>query len=481
MKKKIIIYYMIFFIIILIYLAVKSTNLEYGFSDENTYFYMGKLVAEGNLPYRDFFLSHPPLQVFFIGLIFKIFGFNFAILKLLPTLFIIIAAFFIFLIMRKFNGIYAILSVLFFLFSYDSLRFSTYNMGVNLALMFLIIGFFFFFNKKNYFFSGLFFGLGGLTRQIALIPFAVILIFLLIKNRKLFFKFLLGFSITFILPNLIFILAFGSKYIVPVFKYHFLKPTTGGEKKIAIFSRMIRVNWLLFLTAILFFIDKRKKQIGIVALISAIYILFLIALNKVFGYYFMILFPFLAILGGYSLINLIERIKINENLNRFSRLKLKILISKKILYSVLFTVVIIFSVFSVRNYINYDYQNFNNAEEIAGYIRLNSEENEEIFGDDSTTPLIALLSDRDIALDFADSNNLIFRSGIVDINKVIDDLKGVKFVIVYKENIGKITAIYGPMYMDEFSDYVKTCNLVKSFSDTWQDREKVIEIYDCEK
>jgi len=289
---------------------------------------------------------------------------------------------------------------------------------------------------------------------------------LLIRNRKLFLKFLLGFSVTFILPNLILILAFGSKYIAPVFKYHFLKPKSAEGRKFAIFYRMFRINILLFLPALLFFVDKTKKKVSIVALISGIYILFLISLHKVFGYYFMMLFPFLAIIGGYSLVNLAERIKLD----------------KRISYSVLFIVVIIFSFFSAKNYMRYDYQDFNNAQEVAEYIRLNSDENEEIFGDDSTVPLLALLSERNIALKFADSNNLRFRSGVDDINKVISDLKQseVKFIITYKENIGKLTAIYGPSYMDEFTDYVKgSCILVKDFSDTWNDREKVIEVYDC--
>ena len=465
MKKNNFLYF-IFFIIIVIYLGIKSTNLEYGFSDENTYFYMGKLVAEGNLPYKDFFLSHPPLQIFILALIFKIFGFNFIVLKLLPTLFTITSAFFIFLMMRKFNDISALVATILFLFSYDCLRFSSYNIGVNLALMFLVIGFYLFFNKKYFFFSGIFFGLAGLTRFISLIPFLVILFFLFFKNKKLFLKFLGGFSLIFILTNLILVLAFGSNYIIPVFKYHFLKPKTIGERKAAIFYRMIKVNLLLFLPALFFFVDKKKKEISLVAIISVVYFIFLLLLNKVFGYYFMFIFPFLAIIGSYSLVNLIDRTKVN----------------KKISYSCLFIVIAIFSFFSVKNYIKYDYQNFNNAEEIAGYITNNSNETQEIFGDDSITPLLALLSKRNIALKFADSNNLRFRAGVTNINETIKDLKkkNVKFIITYKEDIGKVSAIYGPSYMDEFDEYVKNdCNLVKIFSDKWNDREKVIEIYDC--
>ncbi len=467
MKKKVI-YYAIFLLIIFVYLSIKSANLEYGFSDENTYFYMGKLVAEGNMPYKDFFFSRPPLQLFVLALVFKIFGFNFILLKLLPTLFTIISAFFIFLMMKKFNAVYSFLSVILFMFSYDSLRFSTYNMGVNLAVMFLVIGFYFFFLQKKFFISGIILGLAGLTNFMSLIPFAVILVYLFFRNKKMFLKFLAGFSVTFILVNLVLLLAFGSKYIIPVFKYHFLKPKSAEGRNFDIFYRMIRINFLLFLPALLFFVDKNKRKIGIAALSSGAYLLFFIALNKVFGYYFMFIFPFLAIIGGYSLINLIDRVNV----------------SKKILYSVLFVVVVLLSAFSVRNYINYDYQDFNNAEEISQYVADNSDENEEIFGDDSIVQVIALLSNRRIALNFADSNNLRFRAGVTDINEVINDLKqsGVKFIINYKENLGKLTAIYGPAYMDEFSNYVKSdCSLVKTFSDNWNDRVKVVEIHDCKQ
>ena len=65
---------------------------------------------------------------------------------------------------------------------------------------------------------------------------------------------------------------------------------------------------------------------------------------------------------------------------------------------------------AINKYIKYDFQNFNRANEIVSYIKENSKNIDAIFGDDLITPLIALLSNRDIALDFADSNNLRFRS-----------------------------------------------------------------------
>ena len=54
--------------------------------DEHTYFYMGKLITEGVQPYTDFFVSRPPLQIYLISVIYKIFGFNLIALKLIPLL-----------------------------------------------------------------------------------------------------------------------------------------------------------------------------------------------------------------------------------------------------------------------------------------------------------------------------------------------------------------------------------------------------------
>ena len=49
--------------------------------DENVYYYMGRLVSEGKMPYRDFFFAHPPLQIYLIALVYKAFGFSIAALK----------------------------------------------------------------------------------------------------------------------------------------------------------------------------------------------------------------------------------------------------------------------------------------------------------------------------------------------------------------------------------------------------------------
>jgi hypothetical protein len=50
--------------LVLIYAALKTYQFTLGNSDENIYFYMAlRTVADGLMPYRDYFFAHPPLHI----------------------------------------------------------------------------------------------------------------------------------------------------------------------------------------------------------------------------------------------------------------------------------------------------------------------------------------------------------------------------------------------------------------------------------
>jgi len=454
--------YILFILIVVAFILVRITNLNYSISDENTSFYIAKLMSEGKIVYKDIFYAHPPLQIYLFAMLYKIFGFNFLLLKITPLIFIIISGLFIFKIMQRHSNISALIAVLLLLFSYDSLRFNTYAMGINLTAMFLIISVYFLFEKK-YLLSGIFSGLAGITGLYSLIPIAAIFVYLFFKDKRNFLFFLIGFSLIFLLVNLIFIILYGNDYIAPVYKFHLLKPK-GDSTIMPLISRIIKTNPLLFILPFVYFLAKKK--LNLIVYISIVHFLFLILFQKTFGYYFMLLFPFLAIIAAYSITK--TRLKMN----------------KSIIIAITILLIVLSSIISSIKFIKYDFQNFNNADEIAEFIAANSDKDETIFGDDSTTPLIALLSKRKIALDFADANSLRFRSGIDDLNELIRNLKKSenRFIIVYQVNFGKITGTYGLAYIDEFFDYVKDeCKLSKTFKEPWQNYEKIFSVYDCKK
>ena len=106
-KNNKLIYYLLFVIGISVFVLIILRGLitpQPG--DENVYYYMGKLVSEGKVPYRDFFYAHPPLHIYLIALIYKVFGFNIIILKLLPLIAILVSAKFIFCIAKNKFGYY---------------------------------------------------------------------------------------------------------------------------------------------------------------------------------------------------------------------------------------------------------------------------------------------------------------------------------------------------------------------------------------
>ncbi|OYT39744.1 MAG: hypothetical protein B6U86_04950, partial [Candidatus Altiarchaeales archaeon ex4484_43] len=132
-------YNIAFILIVLFFLFLKTQGLRYAAGDGNIYFYMGKLIAEGKMPYGDFFYAHPPLPVFIFAIIFKIFGFNFLLLKSVPIIAITVSSIFLYGTVRENMGEReSILAVMLFLFSYDLLRASTHPTGVNVTLMFMM-------------------------------------------------------------------------------------------------------------------------------------------------------------------------------------------------------------------------------------------------------------------------------------------------------------------------------------------------------
>src|SRR3989338_7079899 len=249
-----------FFAVILVFVLVEAKGLGHvAPGDENVYYYMAKSVSEGQLPYRDFFYAHPPLHILIIAAAIKIFGVDFAALKSVDLLALLIASFFLYktsLEMFK-NHLkdehaysISVLSVIMFLFSFEVMFKATFSMGMNFSLMFLMAGFYFVFTKK-YFIGGIFAGLAGLTRPYALAPVFAIFIFVFIKkigegNPKDFFRMALGFFATFGIAIIALASFFGNDFTGPVVKYHLLKASIPGQR-IGVYENVLKEDWDILL------------------------------------------------------------------------------------------------------------------------------------------------------------------------------------------------------------------------------------------
>ncbi|MBI2558449.1 glycosyltransferase family 39 protein [Candidatus Woesearchaeota archaeon] len=425
--------------------------------DENIYYYTGKLISDGKVPYGDFLFVHPPLHGYLTALVYGLFGFNIFILKSVPLISILISAFLIFKIAKeKFGSSEAVISSLLFLFSYSIMFNSVFSFGIEIATLFIIAGAYLLLNKNTFFSAGIFFGLAGITRLLSLVPIAVILAAALLPDKRKFLRLSSGFIIIFLLVNGIFTLFFGSDYLIPVYKFHLLKSLEGREN-FKEYTEVLKLNWVLFLSASLFIFIKQKKPIAALASASIVYLIFLMTLKKIFGFYFIIIFPFLAIIGGYSIINFFRSLNLKKRWKRFISVILLLIFIWNFSSDVLFLEKVGFT-------------GFERGKELIDFVNSNSNMEHMLFGDDSVVPLLALSTNKRIALDFVDTNSEVFLSGIKNLNKVLNDLKGkdVLFVIRSRQGIS---------YFKEVRQFLnENCELLSVFYDK---REGNYIVYRC--
>jgi len=441
-------------IILLIFLLLKSHGFQHSRTDENIYFYVGKLVAEGKVPYRDFFFAHPPLPLLPFALIFAAFGFNFILLKSVSVIAIIIAAYYLFRLVAEETDLKTgILSTIVFLFSYDVLRASAHPTGINLTVMLMVAGFYYFVRGRPLS-SGIILGFGALTGLYAGILVFGLFIYLVMKKRTVK-EFLLGFLAVFGIANLILILLAGENFINSVYLYHLMKPESGGHN-LRVMQRIAEMNIPFLITLVLFpLIILRNRwnlpeYIQVALITTALYILFILSLKRIFDFYFMLLFPFLAILSGYIINALLKR---NADL-------------------IIMLLLIIYSAWTIPLYLDHESHYFEKADDISAYVRENSNPDETIFGDSGSVPLIALLAGRRIALDEADTNYMRFRSGITNINETIERLRNSEsfrfFIIKPKAGIAALREVQ--LYLRD------SCRPVERFNDRYKGG---FVVYDC--
>jgi len=123
--------------ILFFFALLKLYSLNFVKGDEHMYFYMSLLVSKGAWPYRDFFFSHPPLQIYLMGGLYKIFGYSLALSKAVPSLAAMVSGVHVYLLGRRLVGrSEGLLAAFLFLFTFDVLRGSSHFTGANCALAF---------------------------------------------------------------------------------------------------------------------------------------------------------------------------------------------------------------------------------------------------------------------------------------------------------------------------------------------------------
>lgn len=387
---------------IAIFVILQLTIFLYTYtpSDSPMYMYASKLISEGKLPYADFFFAHPPLQLYLNGLIIKLFGLKVTILRSLEVLGAIISSCLLYLIVKQnYDNLSATLSVIIFLFSPIIMYQASYLYGYFLILP-LIIFAFLAYTQKKYFYSGIAFGLAGITRLLSLPAFFVIVIYSIfisenknITNRCInCFKLIFGFCIVFI-PVILFFFAKTSNFYDYIFNFQITRSTMPFENKLHELTNIVMIDKVVFLLPIvLSYFLFRKKNILALSIIS-IYLIFIFNLRFVFKEYFIVIYPFLIILGATSFADLMKSLKSSKKFHKFAKF------SAPILLILIFVPAANHTLQAYKEVYVQPHQEFKSLSLISDYVKKNSNENILLYGGQPQTAYVAILSGRALALE----------------------------------------------------------------------------------
>lgn len=396
-------------------LFLKFFNLDIRISDTNIYFYTAKELLEGKFLYKDIFFTNFPLFPYISSFYFLIMDGRLDLFFLTPTLEIIVIAFIIYLIIfqktKSFLSSFTTSSL--YLFSFLVLSTSDHQTGVFLASIFSLIAYYFF-EKKHLFVSGIFIAFAILIKAYFLPVLLSLFIALLLKEKKKTIKFIAGFFITFFIILLPFLIFAGNEFIKDVFKYSLVRSAGISKTNLAWF--FISHDFIFFIILIFNLLNIRKSLFFGIFSISSF--LFFIIYRDIYYLYLNFMAPFLALSF--------------PSLNDFTNQKLHL---QK---AVLPTFVIIFSLINIILYLSSykDLQKINNVSEIIKIIK--TEKPEFLYGVNDITPALSYFSETPLLDNIIDTNENIFRKGILDANLLTKKAIKQKSIIVshgvsYKE------------------------------------------------
>jgi hypothetical protein len=424
--------------------------------DEHKWYYSGYLVSEGYVPYKDFFYGHPPIQALLLSLIFKMVGFNILALKLVPFVSAILISVLLFLILKENHGsVCGITAAVLFLFSYSVMFNSSVSFGVMLAAMMMMLGYYFL-EKERYWLAGSIFALAALTRLLVLLPILTIFAWIMFTKRRQSVQRIAFFAAIFGGANIVLAALFGNGFIDPVYRLHLLKDPISA----LIFSEyynMVALNWVLalfFILSIVYFLAVERK-INLPLLVGIIYITAMLFIKRLYGYYFIPAFPFIAMSCGIAISDFLKKTG-----------KRAFVIAACALLLALF----IWDASANALFINRQgFPGFDRLDDIKQYINSNFDETYEIFGDDSLAPLLALETGRKVALNHFETNDAVFESDIIDLDSLLKRLNGKKIMFIARTTQG----------MSKFSEtreFLSQCEFMSQFNDKI---ENGILIYKC--
>lgn len=217
-------------VIVILYGLLKTHGMGFSDTDENIYYYMAEdLAARGRWPYVDYFFAHPPLHVLIPAAFFKVFGYSHILAEQFSAWAGGISALAVWAIARRHIGrLGAAVAMIGLVFAAQWLKSTTVMTGVNLTIMFMVLGFWRSLDGKMIS-AGVLFGFAACTGVYAMAGICAALALAFFKDVRSGLEQLAAFAGVFGFINLVFWLAAGDAYIEGVYRYHALKAFDNPE------------------------------------------------------------------------------------------------------------------------------------------------------------------------------------------------------------------------------------------------------------
>lgn len=460
-KKQKIIEYAVVAASALAFLIYKLNNLVYRHSDHNIYFFYGDKILHGHVPFRDFFMTDPGLYAYILAGVKFLVGKDILLLQAIPLLLHVIIAILIFALLKKWQTKLALLAPAIYLFSFSTLANSDYATGEEWAILTMLLALLLWENKKP-FWSGVLWALTGLLKLYtgaALIGFLIYNFFTAGKKNTL--KLIAGGIPLALLWFGAFTLIARNNFWYSLIGFHLHRPA--GLDKGAIYLYFLQHEMLLLGLGILGLIILRKKAVWAMAAGLAI---FFLAFKDLYYLYLQTLIPLLT-LGTIAFLSWLWQTK---NGKAYA-------LSVIALYAGM-------TVYSISFY-NQNWlprAQFTNAAEVSKEVAA-LPENYPLYGTYETTPLVSLLSGRDIFKNYYDTNPISFWNGRLDKTKISNEAvdNGVYLVsrISYYPQYG-IDQTGFEEYFDK-SLFTKYCKPALVFASTSNENDNYLAIYKCKK
>jgi len=443
--------------LIVVFLTLKIFVLAPHFADGWIYFYFGKLVADGATPYFDFYYSSPPLIPYLMGFLHAVFGFKLNFANLLPALFSAADVVLIFVLLRKKIGGFVWIAIVAYLFSFLNFATTDYFSEAHPLTTFALAGLLFFENRK-FFWSGIFFGFAGLTKLYGILP-AVFLPILLFREPKNLTRFLGGIFASFGIPNFIFLAFVGREYLDFIFFNHLDK--TVGIQKSKIFSFFLAKDFLLLAAAAVpIFLAKNFRKFAAPLLAIGALAIFYAFFADIYYLYLKIFVAIFAVALA---------IFISGDFRK---------ISQGVAVNLILILVLTNSLFALQNYFTSQTQKarIENLPQIVSEIKKTEGE---LYGDFEITPLVALLSGKNIFKNYVDTNEKFINLGIIDSQKRAEELRagGVRTILT-KNIVGE--KIYGLETLLPEKFFSENCVIQKSFPIKNDYEDNAVILWSCE-